>query len=74
MIGSRFRADAAPRMRDLLIGALVAAALIAAPAHTVDRHLLAGVSHSAIPSRAVSAPIKACNDRSYSCDPQKPRR
>jgi hypothetical protein len=72
MIGSRFRADAAPRMRDLLIGALVAAALIAAPAHTVDRHLLAGVSQSAMPSRSGVVPGKACNDRSYSCD--KPRR
>ena len=74
MIGNRFSADAAPRMRDLLIGALVAAALVAAPSHTVDRHLLAGVSHTAMPSRTGDTPAKACNDRSSSCDTQKPPR
>ncbi len=70
MIGYRFAADAAPRMRDLLIGALVAAALIAAPANTVDRHLLAGISHNAMPLKA-NAPAKTCKDRSSFCDRQK---
>jgi hypothetical protein len=74
MIGNRFPADAAPRMRDLLIGALVAAALIAAPSHTVDRHLMAGVSHFAMPSRTGDAPAKACNGRSSPCNTQKPPR
>lgn len=72
MIGCRFVTDVTPRMRDLIIGALVAAALIAAPAHTVDRHLLAGVSGATMPSRAADTPLKACSDRAP-CDGRKPR-
>lgn len=67
----RMRLSAEPMRvaRDLLIGALVAAALIAGPTQTAEKHLLAKVS--GFQSKAGASPTRSC---SAPCAPAAPDR
>ena len=64
----RLAADTTSVTRDLVIGALIAAALIAGPTQTANKHLFAGVAVSQ-PKSAVS-PAKPCSGH---CAPVLPR-
>jgi hypothetical protein len=65
----RLPADITSVTRDLLIGALVAAALIAGPMQTAEKHLLAGVP--GLQSKTAVSPSKPC---SAQCAPAAPNR
>jgi hypothetical protein len=71
MRGQRSLTGFVPTARDLLIGALIAAALIGAPAQTVEKRLLAGMSD--LSSRSATAPAKQCREH-VSCDTGAPHR
>jgi hypothetical protein len=71
MRGGRVPIDFGPVARDLLIGALIAAALIAAPTQTIENHLLAGMS--VLPAGPGDAPANQCREH-VPCDTGTPHR